>query len=200
MPGLFSGEKKYPCWHPLHEKTGLIMCYGGSAFGFIFGISTWVIAKVDPLPEQFATAGLALGVASIVTAFMPALLRVINWRIEEAREDRKAREARHGLANKIQVNMARLDLHDEVIRKALQHIRAAYKEQERAIYDKRAWMVRVSKEHNIPLPESFGHRAFDNPEWHRSIDRLFQILDINPAQASPDPDRPAVGLDEPSRP
>ena len=178
----------YPCGHPLHPTTGNLMSVIGSMVGLAAGIYTFILAQINDLPIQYASAGILIGIAAIITAAMPAILRCINWRIEETRENRRAQEARHDLAGKVQVATTRIDVQDRVIRKALQHIRTADRVQYAAILADREWMRKVAREHGVALPPDFGRRAFDDPGWRGEIDRLFKILDIDAIGVTPDPD------------
>jgi hypothetical protein len=179
---------------------------GGSALAVGSGLATAVYAQAHDLPRGYAFGGLFVGLAGLITAAMPAILRVVHWKVDEAREDRKARQERADFAGEVKATRARLDYFLALLGRYLRLVRAERDEQLRTLAIDREWMVRAElwmqraarlladaglagDDDPLPLPPDFRHRAFDVPGVRREMDLLLADLEPGgPARPGPDPD------------
>jgi hypothetical protein len=185
---------------PPPPAIGRLLTAMGAGAAMAIGAGTWLLARAGTLPASYGAGGLAVGAAGVVTALMPALLRVVDAWARERHEARLAAEARHDLRGRVDAATRRLDEQADLLDRVARFARSLPQDRQAVIDLDRAWMIRVAEETGIPLPEGFGARPFDRPEVRREADELIARLRAMRAGEPPGADAPGEGPGTPPGP
>lgn len=173
--------------HQDHPPIGPAMTAVGSVVGMVSGFGVALLAEVDQLSSDFASGGLLVGIAAVMTAAGPTIARIVEALVEERRRDRESKESRHHLSNRVQTTDTKADVHTVLIREILTLMRADLSEMHKAIGENRAIMADMARQLGKPLPPQVGNRKFDDPRRRRKIKELLEAVDVlDPSKASSD--------------